>query len=460
MATLAIHGHFYQPDRRDPASGTVPPDTSAAPDHDWNARIDRECYRGNAAAGNYARISHNFGPTLLLWMRKADPATYRSVIEQGRSGNAIAQGFHHAILPLSLDVDRRTEIRWGIADYILRYGRPPVGFWLPETAVDQATLLDLATEGIRFVILAPWQAAVAVDSRRAYRVDLPDGRHIIAIFYDAELSARVSFEDRATENADRFVRDYIGPRAADLPGRDEPLLVIATDGELYGHHKRFRDQFLAAIPAACASAGMRLRSLPDVVAGLDPATLPIARIADGSSWSCHHGVARWAGPCPCCPDGEWKGQLRAALNRLAIRIDDESRPAFAAEGLSLDRARDGYVAVASGFRDRTEHGRTLVGSRTGSPGVVARIGDLLEAQRSRLAMFSSCAWFWGEPSRVEAGLVLADAGDAIARVRAQTGMDLEPDFVDALAPIRSGQTGETGPELYTRAVALGRRRAA
>ena len=459
MATLSIHGHFYQPDRRDPVSGLVAADRSAAPDHDWNARIDRECYRVNAQIGNYPRIGYDFGPTLLLWMRQADPATYAAVIAGGRGGNAIAAGFHHAILPLSLPADRRTEIRWGIADYVLRYGGRPAGFWMPETGVEMNTLADLAAEGIKFVILAPWQAASFIDTRRPYRVDLPGGRRIIAMFYDGELSAKISFEARATENADRFVRDYVGPRSANLPDGTEPLILIASDGELYGHHQPFREKFLAALPDACARAGMRMRPLPPILAALDPGRLPPVTIAPWTSWSCHHGVARWASGCPCCPDGAWKTPLRSALNHLAERVDQASAAALAGLGLDFGRARDGYVVVASGFRPRDQYVSALLGVRADRRHVL-RVGELLEAARSRLAMFSSCAWFWDDPSRIETRLVLAYAADAIIRVRAQTGIDLEPGFLTELAGVYSRQLGEDGRRLYARAVDAGLRRAA
>ena len=73
--------------------------------------------------------------------------------------------YHHAILPLSSRREKRTEVRWGIADFRRRFGRAPEGMWLPETAVDEETLDVLAEAGIRFTILAPHQ----VDPRSAAR---------------------------------------------------------------------------------------------------------------------------------------------------------------------------------------------------------------------------------------------------------------------------------------------------
>src|SRR5690349_16701919 len=154
---LAIHAHFYQPSRLDPWTETVPAEPSAAPFHDWNQRVDAECYRPNAERGNLARISWDLGPTLASWLEVADPATHARFVAD--SAPAIAQPYHHSILPLASAADRRTEIAWGIRDFELRFGRRPVGLWLPEAAVDLATLREAVNQGITFTILAPWQSA-------------------------------------------------------------------------------------------------------------------------------------------------------------------------------------------------------------------------------------------------------------------------------------------------------------
>jgi predicted glycosyl hydrolase (DUF1957 family) len=43
------------------------------------------------------------------------------------------------------------------ADGAVRFGRDAEGMWLPETAVDDETLVVLAEEGVKFTILAPQQ---------------------------------------------------------------------------------------------------------------------------------------------------------------------------------------------------------------------------------------------------------------------------------------------------------------
>ena len=156
MTDLIIHGHFYQPPRENPWTGEVEQEIGASPYHDWNERIYAECYRPNAFAqiagseksplvvNNYEKISFNFGPTLLSWLERHHPETYQKILDadkksapgRGGHGNAIAQAYGHAILPLCNDRDRLTQVRWGVADFLHRFGRNPESLWLPETACD------------------------------------------------------------------------------------------------------------------------------------------------------------------------------------------------------------------------------------------------------------------------------------------------------------------------------------
>ena len=106
MTTLVVHGHFYQPPREDPRTGEVPVEPTAAPFHDWNARITDESYLPLATACDLtarARInlfewlSFNVGPTLALWLEREAPAVLDAMrlgdqksSERLGHGNAIA----------------------------------------------------------------------------------------------------------------------------------------------------------------------------------------------------------------------------------------------------------------------------------------------------------------------------------------------------------------------------------
>jgi Domain of unknown function (DUF3536)/Glycosyl hydrolase family 57 len=458
---LAVHAHFYQPSRVDPWTGRVPEEPSAAPFHDWNARVDAECYRPNAARSNLTRISWDLGPTLASWLATEDPATLASFARAAAGGNAIGQAFHHTILPLASAADRRTEIRWGLREFELRFGRRPTGLWLPETAVDLATLRIAAEEGVAFTILAPWQAAETVDPHHPYRVDLGGGSSIVVVFYDAGLSAAVSFEPEATSDADRFARDRVAVRlsgAASSPAvaGPPPLALIATDGELYGHHQQFRDLFLQRLvapdPATTERRGFDVVSLADALAEASAGPLPFVRIVARTSWSCHHGVARWSAECPDAFDGRWKGPLRAALERLAAGIDAASDGWLRARGAELDlwSLRDAYVDVVVGSMSAE-----AFGSRQLAPLALddrARALALLEAQRWRLAMFASDGWYWDDPIRPETRQVLRSAARAVRLVDAELGTALEARFVADLWLFTSPSRGVDGAAIYRMAL--------
>ncbi len=246
--------------------------------------------------------------------------------------------------------------------------------WLPETAVDLATLRLLAEAGVEATILAPWQAdATGLDTRVPYRVDVGGGRHVVVAFYDGELSSAVSFEPAVTRDADRFARERVAPRfAGSVPGGGPPTVVIATDGELYGHHQPFRDLFLHRLVAPDESTrdrGYDVVTLAEAVAEPPGEPHPEVRIRDRTSWSCHHGVLRWSGECPDASDGRWKAPLRAALERLAGGIDAVT------EGLARElpgrpdpwAARDRYVDVVIGAEEDEAFARSCLG-RGGTAG--------------------------------------------------------------------------------------------
>jgi hypothetical protein len=460
---LAVHAHFYQPSRLDPWTGRVPAEPSAAPFHDWNARVNAECYGPNATRGNLARISWDLGPTLASWLAVQDPTTLASFAAAAAGGDAIAQAFNHAILPLASAADRRTEIRWGLRDFEVRFGRTATGLWLPETAVDLPTLRILAGEGVRYTILAPWQAAESgIDSRRPYRVDLGSGASMTVVFYDAGLSAAVSFEPEATSDADRFARERVAVRlsgaAADVASdAGPPLALIATDGELYGHHQQFRDLFLQRLvgpdAATAERRGFDVVSLADAVTERAGRPHPGARIQERTSWSCHHGVARWSAECADALDGRWKGPLRAALERLAASIDAALERWFAslAGGPDPWALRDAYVDVVIGAVTADEFAARHVPTLDLTER--ARVLALLEAQRWRLAMFTSDGWYWDDPIRPETKQVLRSAARAVRIVDDELGTMLERRLVEDLALFTSPSRGLDGAAIYRTALA-------
>ena len=453
MTALIIHGHFYQPPRENPWTGKVEREPGAYPYHDWNERIHDECYGPNAFAhivgennrieqtgNNYAHINFNFGPTLLSWLESHHPNTYRRILQADRDsarerdghGNAIAQAYGHAILPLGNERDARTQVLWGLADFRHHFGREAEALWLPETACDTATLDLLIEQGLRYVILAPVQAeryctnfgqwhSVAdgrIDTARAYRHTHRDGsrRSIAVFFYDGPISRAIAFE-KALSSSGSLVQMF--KRAGDRG----PMVNVATDGETYGHHFKFGDLCLAhALEVEAKEQGFWLTNYGQFLDQYPPEfEVEIKKGADGegTSWSCAHGVGRWIRDCGCHTGGEpgwnqkWRVPLRTALDFMR---DDAARQFETIGGdLFFDpwAARDAYVELM------LDHGRSrdrfleIQTKRELAPPDQVRALTLLELQRNALLMFTSCGWFFSEISGIETVQIMKYAARAI-----------------------------------------------
>jgi len=456
---LCIHGHFYQPPREDPFTGRIAPEFGAAPFENFNEKITAECYRPNAEAGNFERISFDLGPTLAAWMAEHHPDVLARIVAADRAsaarhgvGNAMAQAYNHTILPLAASRDKRTQIAWGLADFERRFGRKADGMWLAETAVDLESLAILAEFGVTYTVLAPWQAAEPIDPTEPYLVRLPGGRSIAVFFYNGPLSGAVSFDPGATSNGDAFVESYLPPQssAAKRERREDQLMIVATDGELYGHHKPWRDQFLTYVVREAAPArGFAVVSLGRYLR--DHLPTREVRIHSPSAWSCAHGVDRWNAGCGCT-EGEagWKPELRAALDRLSARLNAEFEGHASATLRDPWAARDGYIALRNKWITQEEffarHGARRRWFRNRA--LEAKTVQLLEAQYFGQYMYTSCGWFFEDLDRIEPRNDIAFARRAIGLMWQATGVDLQAAFVADLANARSWRTARTGAELY------------
>src|SRR5579863_5048725 len=488
---ICIHAHCYQPPRENPWLEVVERQDSAYPYHDWNERITAECYAPNCASrildekgriaeivNNYSRISFNFGPTLLSWMKENDPESYACILESDRAsqirfsghGSAMAQAYNHMILPLANARDQNTQVKWGIRDFEHRFGRRPDGMWLPETAVDVPTLEVLAELGIKFTVLAPRQAGRVrklggrswkdvgggrIDPTRAYSLRLPSRRRISIFFYDGPISQAVAFENLLASGEQFASRLFSGFSDA----RKWPQLMhIATDGETYGHHHHFGEMALAYTLRSIESRDdVRLTNYAEFLERFPPTHE--VQIMENTSWSCAHGVERWRNDCGCNSghagwNQRWRGPMRAALDYLrdcATALYERS-----ATGLLRDvwEARNDYIDV---ILNRTSDGLWVFfekhASRPLQPEETVTTLKLLEMQRHAMLMYTSCGWFFDEISGLESVQVIQYAGRVIQLAREATGEDLEPEFLKRLGEAKSNipEWGD-GARIYEKAV--------
>ncbi len=474
---VCIHGHFYQPPRENPWLEVIEVQDSAAPFHDWNERITAECYAPNGASrildeegnirrilNNYARLSFNVGPTLLSWLEGQAPEAYAAILEADREsqslfsghGSAIAQAYNHPILPLANDRDKVTQVHWGIADFEQRFGRHPEGFWLPETAVDVPTLEILAGSEIRFVILAPhqirrvrpigtkpWQdvGSASVDPKMLYRVSLPSGASIAVFPYDGPIAHELSF-GTLLEDGEHLLQRLL---SAFTDSPTPQLVHIATDGEIYGHHRHFGDMALAYVLDHLENDdAIRLTNYGEWLEEHPPTHE--AEIVEDSSWSCVHGIERWRADCGCNTGGHpgWNQAWRAPLRQALDQLRDGLAPRFAehAGALLADpwEARNDYIRVVLDRSDASVDaffaGHAL---RPLSEEERIEAVKLLELQRHAMLMYTSCGWFFDDLAGIETVQVLRYAGRVIDLAGQLFDEDFEPRFLAALESASSNE---------------------
>ena len=453
---ICIHGHFYQPPRQDVLTGEIPQEAGTAPYKNWNEKIHAECYLPNARLGNFEHISFNIGPTLFQWMEQYDHECYKQIIEQDQvnyrrygEGNAMAQPYNHTILPLANHRDKTTQIEWGITDFTYRFGHQPKGMWLPEAAVDLETLRIMADYGITYTVLAPWQSKTPnIDVRHPYKVDLGKNKSISVFFYHMDLSTRVSFDPVSTSNADTFLTSYVAPYFHNDERSDEPeILIIASDGELYGHHQPFRDKFLARL----VDGSTKNQEIEIVSPGLFIRQNGVSReckIRENTSWSCHHGVTRWMTACGCTPGAAWKAPLRTGLDRIARKLDREFSSYMESHSKEPWKARNEYIKVVLGI----ESWSTFCESHfpgSDSTGEIDKLHTLMQAQIARQWMFTSCGWFFDEFDRIEPKNNVSYAAQAVYLTEKATGTSLAKNSLKAISPVYSQSSLLSAEEVFT-----------
>lgn len=472
---ICVHGHFYQPPRENPWLEAIEIQDTAYPYHDWNERVNAECYAPNTASrvrdgdgrildiiNNYAKISFNFGPTVFSWMKVYSPEIYQAVLDADRQsmehrsghGNAIAQAYNHVIMPLANSRDKRTQIIWGIKDFEHRFNRLPEGMWLPETAVNMETLELLAEFGIKFTILAPHQASRVktdtgtwedvrggrIDPTMAYRCRLLSGSIINIFFYDGPISHAVAFEKLLHRGEDFAIRLLSG--FSDLRQRPQ-ILNIATDGETYGHHHRFGEMALAF--ALNYIETKNLAKLTNYGEYLEkyPPTHEV-EIIENTSWSCVHGIERWRSNCGCNSGGhpgwsqEWRAPLRDSMEwlrrQLELRYENSGKKYLT----SPWEARNEYIDV---ILNRSEKNikrffeRHAVRNLNNDEKIL--VLKLLEIQRHEMLMYTSCGWFFDEISGIETIQVIQYARRAIQLSDEIFHDGLKNTFLEKLAAAKS-----------------------
>lgn len=482
---ICIHGHFYQPPRENAWLEVIEVQDSAHPYHDWNERINAECYDPNAASrilgkdgvikkitNNYAKISFNFGPTLLSWMELNAKETYEGILEADREsmkyfgghGSALAQVYNHIIMPLANQRDKETQVIWGIRDFEKRFKRKPEGMWLAETAVDYATLEVLADHHIKFTVLAPRQAESfrkigteswtdvnegTINTRKVYLCKLPSGKSINLFFYEGNISQGIAFNGLLNDGK-RFAESLTN--GIDKNDTEPQLVHVATDGETYGHHHKHGEMALAFCldymekdkQVSLVNYGQFLEKFPPV---------DEVQIIENSSWSCVHGVERWRSDCGCNSGKGYHQKWRAPLREALDWLRDSVQKIFEEEGAKVLKdpwlARNEYIEVVLNRNDNTI--QNLLKHHALPNASENRVLRILEMQRHAMLMYTSCGWFFDEISGIETTQVMQYACRVVQLASQIGSVDLEPEFTQRLEKAPSN-THENGSIVYQKLV--------
>jgi len=447
---LCVHGHFYQPARGNPfTEGEVLVEKGAEPYRNFNEKINAECYAPNAELGNFGLMSFNLGATLARWLEINAPETYRKIVsseQQYRAqwgvGNALAQPAHHTILPLCRPRDKRIQVKWGLMSFEHRFGHKAEGMWLPEMAVDLESLQELHDAGIKFTILAQTQLKGATEGAGPYWVKLPSGDRMLVYARDDWHSNQLAFNIQSLGGAGRWARNTLTPLRKSYPR----FLLIAADGETFGHHHPGEEHFLHwLLEFEANSVGFEVTTLGRDLRENEP--VAEIEINEYTAWSCWHGLNRWSNGCECTPgDSRWKPALRRAFDNLATWVDETYLDV--ARGLNLDP----WALCVDSFRLRlgavsnTEFLRQA--GLADLPADKARqLLDLLLALFYRQRMYTSCTFYFEDLDRPEPRYGIANALRSILLVGQATDSSYVDAFRQDLKLAVSNKNGQTGAQL-------------
>ena len=478
MINVCIHGHFYQPPRENPWTGEIELQPGASPFHDWNERIYHECYKPNTEAqivndlgevvdrvNNYELINFNFGPTLLAWMKRKHPETYYNIIEADKKsiaehnghGNAIAMCYSHMIMPLANMNDKITQVRWGMIDFNYHFGRESEGIWLPETACNWETIEVLINDGIKYIILDTNQAEKfrkfndnewidvsngSINPKQPYRCfsSVNKEKYIDIFFYDGPVSKSVAFDD-VLNNSQNLLNKLNTAEDKIFPG--DQLISVATDGETFGHHKKFAERTLAFFLKSLAPKNnLNNVNFGEFLELHQPEYAVIIKPGEGTSWSCPHGVKRWEDDCGCGGGEGWHQKWRKPLREALDWLRDELVIIYEIHGSVLLKdvweARNDYINVI--LNDSVQIKIEFLGlnsPRFLNETEIEKCFKLLEMQKYSMLMYTSCGWFFSEISGIETVKILEYAARAIELAYEVTGNNLEVEFLNKLFKAKS-----------------------
>lgn len=438
------------------------PQTNGSLPADYNRGAAKRCYKQLVDGGVLERLNFDAGSTLLGWAEVHDPSLHSGIIESDKQsqkhydghGTALMLGsYNHVILPLSAKSgsyegngnqansvkDIYTQAYWAKESFKRHFGREPEGAFLPEMVVDydkktnkSNTLKALIDNGIKFIVLDQTQVEAVrpldgsskttewidtsdpdhmLDPTTPYKIILEDGSSIDVFFRDAQISKDVAFgKSGVYDSSERFnERWYSGQNRERTHNQ---ILLLSTDAETFGEH--FQDAQNILIGSVRLLSYGQIANLAQFLEH-NPPKMEV-RLKDGlTAWSCPHGAGHWGEEknkdCTCYSLGgsQWRVNLRNAFNYARDNFDDLYQKFGKELFINPTDARNDYITVFS--EQSSDHYVEILDRfldkhlKSKNPEFKFLYGNtaykLLEMQRTSQKMYTSCAWFWENPVRIE-----------------------------------------------------------
>jgi alpha-amylase/alpha-mannosidase (GH57 family) len=218
---------------------------------------------------------------------------------------------------------------------------------------------------------------------------------------------------------------------------DPELVLLATDGESYGHHHRFGNMALsyALNQLADKAPDIQVTNPGQYLANFAPTYE--AEIHPNTAWSCFHGIGRWKENCGCNSGAhpswnqKWRKPLRASLDWLAQTLDAFYEERGASFFQDPWKARDLFLRqLVNKAGDAAQQFKAKMKRPLGSAEWDEALA-LCEMERYRLYMFTSDGWFFDDISGIEPVQILKYAAKAIelaVSLRMPSAQSLEDKF--------------------------------
>jgi len=405
------HGHGYQPWRKLGFEGDKQDIFDIS--ENWNKKVTDECYRRLVepivqdfdGQHQYPPLIespffsfHLFG-SIRSFIKEYCGNDWDKIKEAVRKQPIpILDPICHPILPLLPAEIQEILIEAGIHawenDYDIKLRnkrgkfKKPVGFWLPEMAVNQITLNVLAKKGIHFVFLRREQIE-AGEEASIYEIET-DTQPIYAFVTDTEISNAISGGTQ-TKDAEDFYRRH----QSLIDNRSRPPM-LANDVETIDHHHPMMRFFFNYLFRNIFGGDNN----PDNRFTRGTAMIKRGKVIDNTSWTCPHGLGRWTGEngCQCHAGGG---------------IDDHTIKDRKDHYMLLRSYLDNVVNrlhVAAGERNWQmpftrwlveQHKNLSCGWRISLASVDASFQSLFKELLINIAGLQSCGWYFGKESNLE-----------------------------------------------------------